>query len=171
MRILVTWDRPACEPHLACEAGSFLLALASGACQSVDAQPCEVTLPNGIAPAGEPPSDLYLTQDGLTTVLWPNGIVVLQEGGPGEIWPDGTLVMKFPWWRGEGVVGELELEGHRLDEQAAPLSADIPEGYGNSGFQASALIFPGPGCWQITATSGEAQSTLVTRVVLMDAVP
>jgi hypothetical protein len=102
------------------------------------------------------------------TVLWPDGIVRLEQGGPGEIRSDGSLVMKFPWWRGEGVVGALQIEGKRLDAKAPPLRAEIPDGYGDTGFQASGLIFASEGCWQVTARAGQAELTIVTRVVQVD---
>jgi hypothetical protein len=59
--------------------------------------------------------------------------------------------MKFWWWR--GVDGELEITGRRLDANAPPMSASIPDGYGETGFQASALIFPTEGCWEVTGAS------------------
>ncbi|HLC03673.1 MAG TPA: hypothetical protein VJK02_11595 [Anaerolineales bacterium] len=73
--------------------------------------------------------------------------------------------MKFPWWRGEGVVGKLEIKGRRLDGHAPPLRAEIPEGYGDTGFQSSSLIFPTAGCWEVTGHAGDAELTFVTRVV------
>ena len=76
--------------------------------------------------------------------------------------------MKFPWWRGKGAVGALRIEGKRLDGHAPPLQADIPEGYGETGFQATGLIFPSEGCWQVTARAGQAELTIVTLVVKVD---
>jgi hypothetical protein len=76
---------------------------------------------------------------------------------------DGSLSMKFPWWR--GVRGKLIIEGRRLDASAPPLRASIPEGYGDTGFQATALIFPTEGCWEVTGKVGETRLTFVTRVV------
>lgn len=73
--------------------------------------------------------------------------------------------MKFPWWRGEGVRGGLTIEGRRLDASAPLLEAQIPEGYGDTGFQASVIVFPTEGCWAVTARAGEASLTFVTLVV------
>jgi len=70
--------------------------------------------------------------------------------------------MKWGWRR--GVRGQLRIEGRRLDESAPPLRADIPAGYGDFGFQASALIFPTPGCWEVTGRVGAASLTFVTLV-------
>jgi len=55
-------------------------------------------------------------------------------------------------------------EGRRLDEPASPLRAEIPAGYGDFGFQSSALIFPTPGCWEVTGHVGTASLTFVTLV-------
>jgi hypothetical protein len=71
--------------------------------------------------------------------------------------------MKWPWWR--GVRGELSIEGRRLDGEAESLGAEIPEGYGLSGFQPSGILFPSEGCWEVTGTVGDASLTFVTLVV------
>jgi hypothetical protein len=128
--------------------------------------PCPVTQPNGIAPQGEAPSADWYAENGLTTVLWPDGTVVFQPGGPGEMRADGSLAMKFPFTRGPGVSGALVIHGRRLDGEAAPASGEIPEGYGDSGFQASAIVFPTAGCWEITAQAGSATMTFVQRVIV-----
>lgn len=123
---------------------------------------CPITQPNGSAPPGEAPSDMCLGNDLLWTVLWPEGRVVMTEAHNRE--PDGSLSMKWGWWR--GVTGPLSIEGRRLDAEAAPLRADIPNGYGDSGFQVSALVFPTTGCWEVTGRVGEASLTFVTEVVM-----
>jgi hypothetical protein len=97
--------------------------------------------------------------------LWPDGTVVFRPGGPGEILPDGSLSMKFGWTRGEGLRGKLKIHGRRLDAPAPPLRARIPDGYGDTGFQATALIFPTEGCWEVTGEVGDTRLTFVTRVV------
>jgi hypothetical protein len=51
-----------------------------------------------------------------------------------------------------------------MDGEAAPLQADIPPGYGQTGFQASGIIFPTEGCWEITGRAGDAELTFVQRV-------
>jgi hypothetical protein len=97
--------------------------------------------------------------------LWPEGTVVFRPRGPGEILPDGSLSMKFGWTRGEGLRGKLKIYGRRLDAPAAPLRANIPEGYGDTEFQATALTFPTEGCWEVTGEVGDTSLTFVTRVV------
>ena len=76
---------------------------------------------------------------------------------------DGSLSMKFPWRR--GLKGKLRIEGRRLDGSAPPLRARIPVGYADTGFQATALIFPTEGCWEVTGRVGKANLTFVTLVV------
>ena len=58
--------------------------------------------------------------------LWKDGIITFQ---PGE-----ELNMKFGWFRGPGLSGKLKIYGKRLDGEAPPLTANIPDGYGETGF-------------------------------------
>ena len=139
---------------------------------------CAVTIPN----QSEPPvknfgstvaADYTGPQDNsingsygngkLWTQLWPDGTVIFRPGGPGFVLSDGSLSMKFPWWR--GVHGKLTIQGRRLDEPAPPLRAKIPEGYSDTGFQATELIFPAEGCWEVSGKVGDTSLTFVTRVV------
>jgi hypothetical protein len=43
--------------------------------------------------------------------------------------------------------------------------ADVPDGYGTTGFQASGVTFPAEGCWEVTGRVGEAGLTFVTLVL------
>ena len=126
---------------------------------------CTPTVPNGDAPPGEPASAEYFGNGRIRTVLWPDGTIVFEPGGPGEIRPDGSLAMKFGFWRGKGVAGQLVVTGRSLDRPGLNMMAEIPEGYGAQGFQSTVLVFPGPGCWQVTARAGADSLTFVTRVV------
>jgi hypothetical protein len=38
-------------------------------------------------------------------------------------------------------------------------------GYGNLGFQPMYLVFPSPGCWQITGRIGDRSLTFVVEVI------
>ena len=98
----------------------------------------------------------------LTTGLWPEGKVVFKPGGAGFVLEDGALAMKFWWWR--LAAGRLTIEGRRLDKPAPPLGARIPNGYREIGFQATSLIFPTPGCWEVTGRVGDKSLTFVTLV-------
>ena len=135
----------------------------SAAAQTNDPRPCPVTKPNGNTPPGERPSSSFHGDNGLWTALWQDGTVVFRPGGPGFVLEDGSLSMKFPWWR--GVKGKLSIEGRRLDRSALPLRARIPGGYGDTGFQATGLIFPTKGCWEVIGRVGEANLTFVILVV------
>lgn len=126
---------------------------------------CPVTAPNGATPPGESYSRGHHGNGAIWTGLWPDGKVVFKPGGPGAIQPDGTLEMKWWWWR--SVPGELRIEGKRLDgPPGGILRAEIPAGYGKTGFQVSGLIFPSAGCWEVTAHVGDQSLAFVTAVVL-----
>lgn len=128
------------------------------------AQTCNTTRPNGVvAGSSEVSPTSYGTAELSTFGIWPNGIVELRPGGSGFLTNDGALGMKFPWQR--GVRGELKITGRRLDGNAAALRALVPYGYGDQGFQSTALIFPTEGCWEVTGRVGDASLTFVTSVV------
>ena len=120
---------------------------------------CPVTQPNGRTPPGEQAFPQHHGNDALLTALWPNGVVLID---PGMVMPDGTLGMKWPWWR--LTPGKLSVEGRRLDEEAPPLEFDASDGYGDSGFQPSGLLFPTEGCWEVTGRVGDGSLTFVTWV-------
>ena len=111
--------------------------------------------------------DGFYATPALGVWLSEDGTIVFRPGGPGFIAPDGSLSMKFPWQR--RIRGALTIEGRRLDGAAPPLRSAIPDGYGDTGFQATALIFPTPGCWEVTGRVGGERLTFVTRVVKVDA--
>ena len=125
---------------------------------------CKVTKPNGSTPPRESPSPAHHGNGSIWTGLWPEGKIVFAKGKAGEVSSDGSLSMKFWWWR--GVSGKLSIQGRRLDAPAPPLRASIPDGYGEIGFQSTALIFPTEGCWEVSGSVGDAPLlTFVTRVV------
>jgi hypothetical protein len=67
--------------------------------------------------------------------------------------------------RGGGTGGELTISGRKLDGNAAALRADLPSGYGASGFLPSGIYFPTEGCWEVTGAVGTAKLSFVTLVV------
>lgn len=144
-------------------AGGCVLSSGSTAAQagSTPAAGCPVTLPNGNPPPGGQPSGDYLGNGKLWTELWPEGVVLMTPSYTDK--PGGPYSMKFPWWR--GVMGQLTITGRRLDGNAPPLTASIPEGYGDTSFQATGIIFPTAGCWEVTGHAGDASLTFVTLVV------
>jgi len=56
----------------------------------------------------------------------------------------------------------LDIDGRRLDGPAPPLEATIPDGYSGA-IQASGLVFPTEGCWEVTARA----SNRVLRFVVL----
>jgi hypothetical protein len=123
---------------------------------------CPVTPPNGLTPPGEQPYPTHHGNGILWTGLWPGGVLV----PPQNVRPDGWLTFNWWWWRGEP--GQLTIQGRRLDTPAPPLRAEIPEGFGDSGYQDSWLIFPSEGCWEVTGKLGDSELTFVTFVVKLD---
>jgi hypothetical protein len=91
--------------------------------------------------------------------LWPRGVVIITPDNAG---PGGQLGMKFGWYRLTS--GFLTITGRRLDAPAPPLSAQS-SGYGLIGFNASGVIFPTEGCWQVTGRVGRVVLTFVTFVI------
>lgn len=156
---------------------AILVVLSTGACvQTVSAQAaepgCEVTLPNGqrASDAGlgtggnHGNGELFVGIPG--GGLFPygpredhySGVMLLR----GFLEGDGSVVGRDAWWR--EVPGALEVEGRRLDAEAPPLEATVPDGYGETGLQMVGLRFPTPGCWEITGRVGDASLTYVTLV-------
>lgn len=122
---------------------------------------CEVTQPNGETPPFEQPSPAHHGNGKIWTGLWDDGKVIMTDQNREA---DGSYSMKWWWWRGGS--GYLTIEGKRLDADADPLRADIPDGYGDTGFQVAALIFPTEGCWEVTGQVGDDSLTFITEVVI-----
>jgi hypothetical protein len=124
---------------------------------TAEARRCPVTIPRGVAPAAGTYGNGKLRVGG----LWPRGVIAV---GPHSDYLDsqGRIRMKFPWWT--MVRGLLRITGRRLDGPAPPLSAQVPYGYGLTGFQASGVTFPTPGCWQMNGIVGQTSLSVVTLV-------
>jgi hypothetical protein len=126
--------------------------------------PCPVTVPDGSHRAADSAGlgDQGFGGDGLWVGLWPNGRTRATDENVNR---RGEIEMKFPWDR--GIRGRLDITGRRLDADAPPLRSDVPD-YGPTGFQATALIFPTEGCWEVTGTVRNSSVTFVTKVTLID---
>lgn len=132
---------------------------------------CLVSLPNVV----KSPHEHYVsTINGyqndagtLFTMLPSAGIVIFSPHGPGRIFPDGSMGIKWPWYR--TIPGEVIINGRRLDAPAPPMPTIIlrgkPDGYGETGFHPSGLIFPSEGCWEVTARVSDVGLTFVTLVI------
>ncbi len=129
---------------------------------------CPVTQPNGDTPLGEDQEPRFHGNGELWTALWPEGTVMIGSDGPGNIHEDGSLEMNFPWWRSPEVQGALEINGTKLDGNGEALQALVSGDPNDDGYQTSTLVFPSEGCWQITASAGNASLTIVTYVAVMD---
>jgi hypothetical protein len=57
------------------------------------------------------------------------------------------------------------ITGRRLDATAPPLRADVPAGYGRTGFQASGVSFRTEGCWEVTRKVRQTTLTVVTFMI------
>jgi hypothetical protein len=140
--------KPAARPASASATASALRATSS----------CPATAPGGNVPAG-----FDYGSDSLAVALWPRGKLIagrLADGSSyAEIEPDGSIRAKLGWWR--GVPGRLTIDGERLDAAARPLRADVPDGYGATGFQATQLQFPSTGCWRVRGRVGRSSLTFV----------
>lgn len=118
--------------------------------------PCPVTSPNGSQPLGEKTiSTAHHGNGALWTVLPADGILYVRRESA------GLLSTKLPWWR--GVTGTLTIEGRRLDGDGK-FSAHVPEGYGDSGFQATGVYFSSEGCWEVQGRVGAAALKFVVDV-------
>ena len=69
--------------------------------------------------------------------------------------------IKVGWFRPAGA--ELEITGQRLADEAAALGAHIPCCYPTR-FQATGLVFPAEGCWEVTARAEDRQLSFVVWV-------
>ncbi len=69
--------------------------------------------------------------------------------------------LKVGWFRPAGA--DLQITGRRLDGQAPPLEAEVPCCYPTR-FQATGLIFPTEGCWEVNAKAAESTLTFVVTV-------
>jgi hypothetical protein len=125
---------------------------------------CPVTLPIGAAASGQERPFASSALAFGNSQLW---VVPIQQDGviradSRSIESDGSISQKLVWWR--ITRGTLTISGRRLDASAPPLRADVPDGYGSSGLQASGVFFPTEGCWEITGAVGNAKLTFVTFV-------
>jgi hypothetical protein len=121
---------------------------------------CPVTIPNGSTPPGVDGSGVNYGNGKVWVALWPEGRVIAK---PSHVQPDGSIDMKFGWWR--AVRGRLVITGRRVDATAPPIRSEVTKGYGDQFFQPSGIVFPTPGCWEITGRVGKASLTFVTLVV------
>jgi hypothetical protein len=90
--------------------------------------------------------------------LGENGVITRYQA----LEPDGSMGRKLGWTR--LTPGTLVITGRRLDANAPPLRSNVADGYGDLGFQSTAVIFPTAGCWEVTGKTETATLTFVTYV-------
>jgi hypothetical protein len=93
--------------------------------------------------------------DAIWVGLPPTGVL------PAEAQPQG-LSTKFPWFR--ALPGRLTVEAQRLDGPTGAFSADVSDGYGDLGFQATALNWSSGGCWRVTGRVHDRSLTFTVWV-------
>lgn len=128
--------------------------------QPLAAAPASFVCPVTPTVMDEPPTDPNSSPFGYTSYFI-NDDRTMWAGWTPESWtasPDGN---KTVWIRPLGT--DLQISGHRLDGDSAPVKADIPCCY-PTGFQIVGLYFPTPGCWQVTATSGPSHLEFTLQV-------
>ena len=111
------------------------------------------------------PGNVQFGNDALHVVLPQDKRFVFAADSPGFRDQHGALGIKVGWVR--KIQGQLEITGRRLDAQAPKLRAWISDGYGDTGFQTSYVIFPTPGCWEIVGSVAQHQLVFVVEVELV----
>ena len=118
-------------------------------------------------PAKTGPNPDVVFSAGPGNFLYGNDVLIVTLPNDGTLHPSDISRglsggVKFPWWRiGHG---DLAIVTRRLDATTAPLPADVPAGYGDTGFQVSGLNFPAAGCWEVSGRVGGKTLTFVVNV-------
>lgn len=127
---------------------------------------CHVTLPNGnrpprsLAAAGD---DFYGNGKLWVAMWWQHGVI--RAGMDAGVPQPGGVSIKTPWVQGPDANGELQIFGSRLDRPAPAINQE--EGRGQ-GFHPTGIVYPTPGCWQISSQAG---STALTNTVWVTFTP
>ena len=143
---------------------------ASSPASAISAVPRHHPPPVALTP---PPTAGHRPEPALSSVAGPDSFLYGNDGLIVTLPNDGTFHpsdlqrglaggIKLGWWR--IAHGDLVIATARLDGPAVPLAADVPSGYGDTGFQVSGLNFPAPGCWQVSGTVGGTTLTFVVNV-------
>lgn len=112
------------------------------------------TPPDDTAVSNDPaPGYYYVNEDEsiMAAAWWTEGYF-LEAGERGN---------KTGWFRPAGET--LTITGRRLDAEAPPMAARVPC-CSPTQFQATGLIFPTEGCWQVNATAADESLSFVVWV-------
>jgi hypothetical protein len=95
---------------------------------------------------------------------------------PGGTWYANTDRTLWAWWWGRRYNGEykvlwvrprgvqVRVRGERLEGRPASLLQTFPATDSRATFTPSSLAFPGPGCWRVSASSGNAELEFVVAI-------
>ena len=123
---------------------------------------CPLTEPEWLVPpedpavSGSPEYGYYYVNDDRS--IWASAWWHGTEDYPLRAGEEG---LKMGWFRPAGVT--LEISGHRLDGESPPLEAHAPCCYPTR-FQATGLVFPTGGCWEVSATAADKQLSFILWV-------
>jgi len=127
-------------------------------------------MPSSTACAVTHPKGGIFGNDSLAAVLPENGKFIFKPGGPGFVDADGALGIKVGWDLRKK--GTLLVTGRRLDGVARPARAYIPRAYDNyAGGMSLFLVFPTPGCWEVTGSLADESLTFIVQVQKVDGGP
>jgi hypothetical protein len=119
-------------------------------------EPTWVKPPEDSAVQNPPQFGYYFVNEDNT--MWAAAWWAGQEGYHLRAGEEGN---KMGWFRPEGAT--LAITGHRLDAEAPALEAEIPCCYPTR-FQATGLLFPTEGCWEVLAAAAESELSFVVWV-------
>lgn len=153
---------PACTAVNTMDSVTFSLKPSVSPTESAPASACPVTEPvwakppDDAAVQGPPGYGYYFVNEDRS--MWASA----WWAGPEEYFlRAGEEGNKVGWFRPAGAT--LEITGQRLDAQAPPLEAHVPCCYPTR-FQATGLVFPTAGCWQVAAKAADSELSFVVRV-------
>lgn len=127
---------------------------------------CPVTQPNTFFPPGETTGpENAIGNDQVIVEYWKNGTDSLLTENPA----DNSFRWEVWWWR--NVTGALDIEGRRIDAESESLHVEFADSTGDTGPQKTILIFPSPGCWEVTGRAGDASLTFVLEVASRQTIP
>ena len=119
-------------------------------------EPAWLSPPDDAAVSGSPEPGYYFVNQGRS--MWASAWWTGQEESYLRAGDEGV---KVGWFRPAGAT--LEITGQRLDGPAPPLEAHAPCCYPTR-FQATGLVFPSAGCWQVTGRAAGSELSFVVMV-------
>lgn len=124
------------------------------ACPATEAQ--WLTPPDDPAVSNAPAPNYYFVNEDRS--IWANAWWLGDDEATLQAGNDGN---KVGWFRPEGAT--LVINGKRLDKEDSAMEAQVPCCYPTR-FQASGLIFPSGGCWEVIAQAESKELRFVVEV-------